>query len=284
MRRTRRLIACLLPACSPAARPRRRRHRPAAAQAPRDRLAGPRRSVPRQRRGQPSPQPAAGDSRAATCAMPTGSATSSATPITRPSARRRGRTWRRWRAIDRDALSADERVAYDVFKWQREHGPQRPRGRGLRRRRGPADRPFQRLPHLLRRLQLGRGHRAVQDASRIMRTASPGSTISSGSLDGAIVRMEQGLAAGVVQPKLVMANVARAARRDARRRGRGKQLLPAGRRISRPRSPQPTRRGCKAAYAAVDLDRDPAGADPASRLRPRPLSAAARATASGSRT
>ena len=57
---------------------------------------------------------------AATCATPTASATSFATPITRRSARPRRSELAALARIDRDALNADEQIAYDVFKWQRE--------------------------------------------------------------------------------------------------------------------------------------------------------------------
>jgi uncharacterized protein (DUF885 family) len=109
-------------------------------------------------------------------------------------------------AIDRNALSADERVAYDVFKWQR--------GMDLRGMEGevfeatkvrPIDH-FNGFHTSFADLSSGEGiapYKTVKDYENGLARADDFVRLA----DGAIERMEQGLAAGVVQPKLVMANV-----------------------------------------------------------------------------
>jgi uncharacterized protein (DUF885 family) len=109
-------------------------------------------------------------------------------------------------AIDRSALTADERVAYDVFKWQR--------GMDLRGLEGeifaasvvrPVDH-FNGFHTLFAEISSGEGiapFKTVKDYDNGLGRFDDFVRL----IDGAIVRMEQGLAAGVVQPKLVMANV-----------------------------------------------------------------------------
>jgi uncharacterized protein (DUF885 family) len=109
-------------------------------------------------------------------------------------------------AIDRNALSADERVAYDVFQWQR--------GMDLRGLEGEvfaatAVRPvdhFNGFHTFFAELSSGQGiapYKTVKDYENGLARTDDFVRL----VDGAIARMEQGLAAGVVQPKLVMANV-----------------------------------------------------------------------------
>ncbi|HEX8622175.1 MAG TPA: DUF885 domain-containing protein [Allosphingosinicella sp.] len=109
-------------------------------------------------------------------------------------------------AIDRDALSADERVAYDVFRWQR--------GMDLKGLEGevfaasvvrPIDH-FNGFHTLFADISSGEGiapFKTVRDYDNGLGRFDDFVRL----VDGAIARMEQGLAAGVVQPKLVMANV-----------------------------------------------------------------------------
>jgi uncharacterized protein (DUF885 family) len=109
-------------------------------------------------------------------------------------------------AIDRNALSADERVAFDVFKWQR--------GMDLRGLEGelfatssvrPIDH-FNGFHTAFAELSSGQGiapYKTVQDYSNGLSRIDDFVRLA----DSAIARMEQGLAAGVVQPRLVMANV-----------------------------------------------------------------------------
>jgi uncharacterized protein (DUF885 family) len=109
-------------------------------------------------------------------------------------------------AIDRNALSADERVAYDVFKWQR--------GMDLKGLEGevfeatkvrPIDH-FNGFHTSFADLSSGEGiapYKTVKDYENGLARADDFVRLA----DGAIERMEQGLAAGVVQPRLVMANV-----------------------------------------------------------------------------
>ncbi len=70
-------------------------------------------------------------------------------------------------AIDRAKLSPVDQIAYDVFAQPRRHHRARPGAGDRRARDRPADRPFQRRPHLLRRFRLGPGRGAVQDAARL---------------------------------------------------------------------------------------------------------------------
>ena len=109
-------------------------------------------------------------------------------------------------AIDRSALSADERVAYDVFKWQR--------GMDLKGLEGepfaasvvrPVDH-FNGFHTSFAEISSGQGiapYKTVRDYENgLARTMDFVRLV-----DSAIGRMEQGLAAGVVQPRLVMTNV-----------------------------------------------------------------------------
>ncbi|HEX9947975.1 MAG TPA: DUF885 domain-containing protein [Allosphingosinicella sp.] len=109
-------------------------------------------------------------------------------------------------AIDRGALSADERVAYDVFKWQRTMDL-----RGLEGElfAASAVRPvdhFNGFHTFFAELSSGQGiapYKTVKDYENGLARIHDFVELT----DSAIVRMEQGLAAGVVQPRLVMANV-----------------------------------------------------------------------------
>jgi uncharacterized protein (DUF885 family) len=109
-------------------------------------------------------------------------------------------------AIDRAALNADERVAYDVFKWQR--------GMDLKGLEGevflatkvrPVDH-FNGFHTFFADLSSGEGiapYKTVRDYENGLARVADFVRLC----DGAIARMEEGLAAGIVQPKLVMANV-----------------------------------------------------------------------------
>jgi uncharacterized protein (DUF885 family) len=109
-------------------------------------------------------------------------------------------------AIDRDALTADERVAYDVFRWQR--------GMDLRGLEGeifaasvvrPIDH-FNGFHTFFAEISSGQSiapFKTVKDYDNGLGRFDDFVRLA----DGAIMRMEQGLAAGVVQPKLIMANV-----------------------------------------------------------------------------
>jgi uncharacterized protein (DUF885 family) len=108
--------------------------------------------------------------------------------------------------IDRNALSASERISYDVFKWQRELDL-----RGLQ----PdllaltAPRPldhFYGIHTTFARLGSGEGDapfKTVQDYENGLTRIGDFVAIS----DRAISRMRQGMRGGVVQPKLIMNNV-----------------------------------------------------------------------------
>ena len=109
-------------------------------------------------------------------------------------------------AIDRDALSADERVAYDVFKWQR--------GMDLKGLEGeifaasvvrPIDH-FNGFHTFFAEISSGQSiapFRTVKDYENGLGRFDDFVRLA----DGAVARMEQGLAAGIVQPKLIMTNV-----------------------------------------------------------------------------
>ena len=64
-------------------------------------------------------------------------------------------------AIDRAALNPTDRLAYDVFKYQREQRPRRRPARHAGADRGPPDQPFLGLPHLLSGVRLGPRRGAV---------------------------------------------------------------------------------------------------------------------------
>jgi uncharacterized protein (DUF885 family) len=108
--------------------------------------------------------------------------------------------------IDRDALTPDEKVAYDVFKWQR--------GMELRGLEGelfaasvvrPIDH-FNGFHASIAQLSSGEGiapYKTLADYENGLKRLDDFVR----ALDLSIVRMEQGLEAGIVQPKLVMANV-----------------------------------------------------------------------------
>ena len=71
--------------------------------------------------------------------------------------------------IDRSKLNATDRIAYDVFKWQTEDTLKNYQPEILALDRRPADQPFQRLPHLLPDLRLGRRAPRRSRRWRIMR-------------------------------------------------------------------------------------------------------------------
>jgi uncharacterized protein (DUF885 family) len=109
-------------------------------------------------------------------------------------------------SIDRNALGPDERVAYDVFKWQRTMDL-----RGLEGElfAASAVRPvdhFNGFHTFFAELSSGQGiapYKTVKDYENGLARVDDFVRLA----DGAIARLEQGLAAGVVQPRLVMANV-----------------------------------------------------------------------------
>jgi uncharacterized protein (DUF885 family) len=108
--------------------------------------------------------------------------------------------------IDRNALSADDRVAYDVFKWQRSMDL-----RGLEGElfAASAVRPvdhFNGFHTFFAELSSGQGiapYKTVKDYENGLARVDDFVRLA----DGAVDRMEQGLESGVVQPRLVMANV-----------------------------------------------------------------------------
>ncbi|HYD36169.1 MAG TPA: DUF885 domain-containing protein, partial [Allosphingosinicella sp.] len=108
-------------------------------------------------------------------------------------------------AIDRDALTANERVAYDVFKWQRTMDL-----RGLEGEIFTAAvvRPidhFNGFHTFFAEISSGQSiapFKTVKDYENGLGRFDEFVRLA----DGAIARMEQGLDAGIVQPKLVMAN------------------------------------------------------------------------------
>jgi uncharacterized protein (DUF885 family) len=108
--------------------------------------------------------------------------------------------------IDRAALTPDERVAYDVFKWQREMDL-----RGLEGELFAASvvRPIDHFNGFhagIAQLSSGEGiapYKTLADYENGLKRLDDFIR----ALDLSIVRMDEGLDAGVVQPKLVMANV-----------------------------------------------------------------------------
>ncbi|MGA9583260.1 MAG: DUF885 domain-containing protein [Allosphingosinicella sp.] len=108
--------------------------------------------------------------------------------------------------IDRAALSADERVAYDVFEWQRKMDLRGLEGELFTARAvRPVDH-FNGFHTFFAEINSGQGiapYKTVRDYENGLARVGDFERL----VDSAILRMEQGLAAGVVQPRLVMANV-----------------------------------------------------------------------------
>jgi uncharacterized protein (DUF885 family) len=108
--------------------------------------------------------------------------------------------------IDRAALSPSERISYDVFKWQRDLDL-----RGLQ--------PDMLALTAVRPIDHFNGFHANFAELSTGESVAPFKTLADyengltriddyvANLDDAIVRMRQGLASGIVQPRLVMANV-----------------------------------------------------------------------------
>jgi uncharacterized protein (DUF885 family) len=109
-------------------------------------------------------------------------------------------------AIDRSALGPDEQISYDAFKWQREmdlRGLQ-PELLALRSVR-PLDH-FYGIHTGFAQMSSGEGvapFKTVADYENGLSRMDDFAAI----LDRSIVRMRQGLASGVTQPKLIMSNV-----------------------------------------------------------------------------
>ena len=108
--------------------------------------------------------------------------------------------------IDRRALSADDQVAYDVFKWQRELDLEGMRGVVFE---ATVVRPvdhFNGFHSFFAQLSSGEGiapYKTVADYDAGLKRFDGFVRV----MDGNNARMEQGLKAGIVQPKIVMANV-----------------------------------------------------------------------------
>ena len=108
--------------------------------------------------------------------------------------------------IDRKALTADEQVAYDVFKWQRELDLEGLQGEVFE---ATVVRPvdhFNGFHSFFAQLSSGEGiapYKTVADYENGLKRFDGFVRVS----DGNVARMEQGLKAGIVQPKVVMANV-----------------------------------------------------------------------------
>ena len=108
--------------------------------------------------------------------------------------------------IDRRALSADDQVAYDVFKWQRELDLEGMRGVVFE---ATVVRPvdhFNGFHSFFVQLSSGEGiapYKTVADYDAGLKRFDGFVRV----MDGNNARMEQGLKAGIVQPKIVMANV-----------------------------------------------------------------------------
>ena len=108
--------------------------------------------------------------------------------------------------IDRNALTSDEQIAYDVFKWQRELDLEGLQGAIFE---ATVVRPvdhFNGFHSFFAQLSSGEGYapyKTLADYESGLRRFDGFVRVS----DGNIARMEQGLKAGIVQPKIVMANV-----------------------------------------------------------------------------
>jgi uncharacterized protein (DUF885 family) len=108
--------------------------------------------------------------------------------------------------IDRKALTPDEQIAYDVFKWQRELDLEGLQGAIFE---ATVVRPvdhFNGFHTFFAELSSGEGYapyKTLADYESGLKRFDGYVRVS----DGNVARMEQGLKAGIVQPKVVMANV-----------------------------------------------------------------------------
>jgi len=108
--------------------------------------------------------------------------------------------------IERRALSADEQVAYDVFKWQRELDLEGLQGNVFQ---ATVVRPvdhFNGFHSFFAQLSSGEGiapYKTVADYDAGLKRFDGFVRV----MDGNVARMQQGLKVGIVQPKIVMANV-----------------------------------------------------------------------------
>ena len=108
--------------------------------------------------------------------------------------------------IERRALTADEQVAYDVFKWQRELDLEGLQGGVFE---ATVVRPvdhFNGYHSFFAELSSGQGiapYKTVADYDAGLKRFDGFVRV----MDGNVARMQQGLKAGIVQPKIVMANV-----------------------------------------------------------------------------
>ena len=108
--------------------------------------------------------------------------------------------------IDRSALTPDEQVAYDVFKWDRETDLQGLEGEIFRSSVVlPVDH-FNGFHTDFADLSSGEGiapFKTLADYENSLKRVDDFIR----AVDGSIARMQQGVAAGIVQPKLIMTNV-----------------------------------------------------------------------------
>ena len=180
--------------------------------------------------------------------MPTGSATSSSDEYYAAERAAAQSELAALARIDRAALSPSEQISYDVFKWQREldlRGLQ-PDMLALTAVR-PIDH-FNGIHTGFAEISTGESvapFKTVKDYENGLGRIDDFVTI----LDRSIVRMREGLASGVVQPKLVMDNVVEQLDAMLAEGRRGQQLHEAADRSSRPTIPAADQARLKAAYA-----------------------------------
>jgi uncharacterized protein (DUF885 family) len=108
--------------------------------------------------------------------------------------------------IDRSALSAAERISYDVFKWQRETDLRGYRPELLALSSALPIDHFNGVHAFVAEISSGESiapFKTVQDYENSLTRMDD----FAGVLDRAVSRMRQGMATGVVQPRIVVANV-----------------------------------------------------------------------------
>ena len=209
---------------------------------------------------------------AATIATPPISATISATPISPPSAPPPSTTSPRSRAIDRDALDPTDRLAYDVFKYQRENdlADVQPDMLAL-----TAVRPINHFSgfHTFYPV-FASGHgaapfRNVEDYENNLTRHREFASL----IDRAIGRFREGLASGVVETKLTIRNVID--QLDTQLRDAPEASPYYAPVLTFPDAvPEADRARLRAAYLAVDPRQHLPGLPAAARLPPERLSAA----------
>ena len=184
--------------------------------------------------------------------------------------------------IDRNALTPEEQVSYDVFKWTRTLDLRGLRVADRRGLQGAADRPLQRAPRPVRRAELRRGRGALQDGEGLRERAEAARRLRGRRSTAPSDQMRKGMAAGVVQPKLVMVNVGEQLDAMVADGRRGQRLLQAGDQVPR-RHPGRRPGAAEGRLRGLGAHQGRCRRSPGCATSSRPTTCPRRATASGLR-